>query len=231
MEVDLIKYMSNRLQEECGNKKQPGPVITISRLYGCPAKKIAKLLTDQLTEKMLVKGYKKIQWKMITKEIMSESARELELDPSRIKYVFDYEQKGIIDDIFSAHLSKYYKSDRRIRNTVGRVIRNIACEGYAVIVGRGGVAITRDIPLSFHVNLEAPLEWRVLRSSEKHDLPLSEAEKLTKDIDKKRKQFREYFEGKNTDYTQFDLTINCMTLSIEEIVKIIIKAAEIRKLL
>ena len=231
MEVDLIKYMSNRLQEECGNKGQPGPVITISRLYGCPAKKIAQLLTEQLTEKMIVKGYKKIQWKMITKEIMSESARELELDPSKIKYVFDYEQKSIIDDIFSAHLSKYYKSDRRIRNTVGRVIRNIACEGHAVIVGRGGVAITRDIPQSLHVYLEAPLEWRVLRASEKHSVSIEEAEKLTKDTDKKRKQFREYFEGKNTDYTQFDITLNCMTLSIEEIVKIILKTAEIRKLI
>ncbi len=231
MQVDLIKYMSNRLQEECGSKGQPGPVITISRLYGCPAKKIAKLLTEELTEKMLVKGYKKIEWKMITKEIMSESARELELHPSKIQYIFDYEQKGLIDDILSAHLSKYYKSDRRIRNTVGRVIRNIACEGYAVIVGRGGVAITHDIPRSFHVNLDAPLEWRVLRASEKHSISLEEAEKLTKDIDKKRKQSREYFEGKNTDYTQFDLTINCMTLSIDEIVKIIVKAIEIRKLI
>jgi len=231
MEVDLIKYMSNRLQEECGNKERPGPVITISRLYGCPAKKITKLLIEELTQKMIVKGYKNIQWKMITKEIMSQSARELELDPARIKYIFDYEQKSLIDDIFSAHLSKYYKSDRRIRNTVGRVIRNIACEGYAVIVGRGGVAITHDIPLSFHVNLDAPLEWRIIRASEKHNISLEEAEKMTKDIDKKRKQFREYFEGKNTDYTQFDLTINCMTLSIDEIVKIILKAAEIRKLI
>ncbi len=231
MEVDLIKYMSNRLQEESGNKGRPGPVITISRLYGCPAKKIAKLLTEELTQKMIVKAYKNIQWKMITKEIMSQSARELELDPAKIKYVFDYEQKSLIDDIFSAHLNKYYKSDRRIRNTVGRVIRNIACEGYAVIVGRGGVAITHDIPLSFHVNLDAPLEWRSIRVSEKHNISLEEAEKMTKDIDKKRKQFREYFEGKNTDYTRFDLTINCMTLSIDEIVKIILKAAEIRKLI
>ncbi len=229
MKVDLLKYMSNRLQEECSKTGQPGPVITISRLYGCPAKKIAKALVEALTEKMLVKGYKKIQWKMITKEIMSESARELDIDPSKIKYVFDYEQKGIIDDILAAHLSKYYKSDRKIRSTVAKVIRNIACEGYTVIVGRGGVALTRDISHSLHVNIEAPMEWRVLRVSEKHSLSLEEAEKYAKDIDKKRKQFREYFEGKNTDYTQFDLTFNCMTLSIEEIVKIILKAIEVRK--
>lgn len=231
MKVDLLKYMSNRMQEECGNLGHPGPVITISRLYGCPAKKIARLLINELTDKMLVKGFKKIKWSMITKEIMSESARELDLDPSKIKYVFDYEQKGIIDDILSAHLSKYYKSDRKIRSTVAKVIRNIACEGHSVIVGRGGVAITRDIPHSLHINLEAPMEWRVLRVSEKHNLSIEEAEKYAIDIDKKRKQFREYFEGKNTDYTQFDLTFNCMTLSIEEIIKIIVRAVEVRKLI
>ena len=228
MKVDLLKYMANRLQEECAKAGQPGPVITISRLYGCPAKIIAKKLTDALTEKMEVRGYKKIKWKMVTKEIMSESARELEVDPARIKYVFDYEQKGLIDDILSSHLNKYYKSDRKIRNTVGKVIRNIACEGYAVIVGRGGVAITRDIPRSLHINLEAPLEWRVIRISERNLLSLEDAEKYAHDIDRKRKQFREYFEGKNTDYTKFDLTFNCMTLSIDEIVSIIIKAVEVR---
>ncbi|MBN1951120.1 MAG: cytidylate kinase-like family protein [Bacteroidales bacterium] len=231
MKVDLLKYMSNRLTEESARKERPGPVITISRLYGCPAKKIARKLIADLAEKMMVKGESSAPWKLITKEIMSESARELDMDPSKIKYVFEYEQKGLIDDIFSAHLSKYYKSDRKIRNTIGRVIRNIACEGNAVIVGRGGVAITRDIPLSLHINLEAPLEWRVLRISEKQNLSLEEAEKYAMDVDKKRKQFREYFEGKNTDYTQFDLTLNTMTLSVDEIVRIIIKAAEVRNLI
>ena len=114
---------------------------------------------------------------------------------------------------------------------MAKVIRNIACEGHAVIVGRGGVALTRDIANSLHINLEAPMEWRVLRVSEKHELSIEEAERYAKDIDKKRKQFREYFEGKNTDYTQFDLTFNCMTLSIEEIVKVILKAVEVRKLI
>ena len=231
MKVDLLRYMSNRLTEECANQGRPGPVITISRLYGCPAKKVAKKLIEDLTEKMSVKGYKQTHWRLITKEIMSESARELDVDPAHIKYVFDYEQKGFMDDIFSAQLSKYYKSDRKIRNTVGKVIRNIACEGYAVIVGRGGVAITRDIPLSLQVNLEAPLEWRVLRISEKNNISLEEAEKLTNSVDKKRKQFREYFEGKDTDYTQFDLTFNTMTLSVDEIVKIIMKAVDVRNLI
>jgi cytidylate kinase len=231
MEVNIIKYMSDRLLKEGGKKEHPGPVITISRLYGCPAKKVAKQLSEELTNKMMVKGYKNIQWKIITKEIISEAARELELDPSNIKYVFDNEQKGFIDDIFSAQLNKYYKSNRKIRNTISKVIQTIACEGYAIIVGRGGVAITRDIPKSLHISLEAPIAWRATRVSEKHELSLEEAVKYAKDIDKKRQAFRETFQGKNTDYTEFDLTFNCMTLSVDEIVKIIVRATEVRNLL
>jgi cytidylate kinase len=229
MKVDLIKYMSERLKSDVIREKEPGPVITISREFGCPAKRIAQKLAESLTRKMYVKGTN-IEWKYITKEIMSESAKELDLHPSKIQYVFEYEQKGLIDDIIAAQSTKYYKSDRKIRNTIGRVVRNMSCEGYVIIVGRGGVAITRDIPKSLHIHLEAPLEWRVLRASAKFNMELEEAERYTLDIDRKRKLFRDYFEGKNTDYTRFDLTFNCMTLSIDEIVNIILKAAEVRKL-
>lgn len=231
MIVDLLKYMSERLTKESTRGKETGPVITISRQHGCPAKTIAKCLSEELTNKNIARGIKNSNWRYVTKEIISESARELQLDPSKIKYVFEYEQKGIIDDILSAQSSKYYKSDKKIRNTVGRVIRNMANEGNIVIVGRGGVAITRDIPRSLHIHLEAPLEWRIIRTSEKYCVSLEEAEKLTLDVDKKRKQFREYFGGKNSDYLWFDITFNCMSLSVDEIVKIIVKAVEARKLI
>jgi len=230
MRLDLIKYMSERMKEGGAQEKEPGPVITISRESGCPARKTAQKLAESLTRKMFVKG-KDVSWKYITKEIMSESAKELELDPSKIKYVFEYEQKGLIDDILSAQSTKYYKSDRKIRNTIARVVRNMGHEGNVVIVGRGGVAITRDIPKSLHIYLEAPLAWRVLRISEKLNMELEEAGKYVSDVDRKRKQFRDYFEGKNTDYTRFDLKFNCMTMSVNEIVGIIVKAVEIRKLI
>jgi cytidylate kinase len=230
MKFDLMKYMSERLKDDRVKVKECGPVITISREFGCPAKKIAQKLSENLTRKMFVKGTD-IEWKYITKEIMSESAKELDLHPSKIQYVFEYEQKGLIDDILTAQSTKYYKSDRKIRNTIGRVVRNMGCEGYVIIVGRGGVAITRDILKSLHIHLEAPLEWRVIRTCAKFNMDPEEAERYILDVDRKRKQFRDYFEGKNTDYTRFDLTFNCMTLSIDEIVNIIVKAVEVRRLI
>ncbi len=231
MKVDLLKYMSDRLQTEKEKSSEEGPVITISRLYGCPAKKVAQQLATALSDKMLAHNKKGPPWKFITKEIMSESAKELELNPEKIQYIFDYEQKTLVDDILSAHSNKYYKSDRKIRNTIAKVIRNISSEGNVIIVGRGGVAITRDIPRSLHINLEAPFDWRVIRIAEKYDLAFEEAERIIKDTDNKRKQFREYFEGRNTDYTWFDITFNTMTLSVDEIVSIIVRAAEKRNIL
>lgn len=229
MHIDLLNYMSDRINEEHGRFKEAGPVITISREYGCPSKIIAGKLAEELTNKTHVKG-KEIKWKYVTKEIMAESAKALQVDPDKIKYVFDYEQKGLIDGIISAQLNKYYKSEKKIRNTIAKVIRNMAFEGNVIIVGRGGVAIAHDIPRSLHIMLEAPLEWRTLRVSENFHISQAEARKTAIEVDKKRKEFRDYFQGKNSDYTWFDLRFNCMTFTIEEIVRLILKAAELRKL-
>lgn len=229
MHIDLLKYVSDRIHEEGGKGKETGPVITISREYGCPAKIIAGRLAEELSRKLFAKG-KDSKWKYVTKEIMAESAKALEIDPEKIKYVFQYEQKSMVDDIISAQFNKYYKSERKIRNTVAKVIRNMAAEGNVIIVGRGGVAITHDISRSLHVMLEAPLEWRTVRISENFKISPEEAKKAAIDVDKKRKEFREYFQGKDSDYTRFDLTVNCMSFSIEEIVHIILRVAEIRKL-
>jgi cytidylate kinase len=229
MNIDLLKYTSDRIHEDLRFKEEPGPVITISREYGCPSKIIAARLSEELTRKLVVKG-KDIKWRYVTKEIMAESARTLEVDPEQIKYVFNYEQKSVVDNIISAQFNKYYKSERKIRNTIAKVIRNIAHEGHVIIVGRGGVAITHDIPRSLHIMLEAPLEWRTVRVAENYHLSQDEARKTAIEVDKKRKEFREYFQGKDSDYTRFDITFNCMTFSIEEIVHIVLKAAEIKKL-
>jgi len=230
MKIDISKYMKDRYKESVSGTSFPGPVVTISRELGCPSKKIAQKLVDTLNDSG-ISFDKRNPWKWISKEIMEESARELGVHFSEIKYVFDYKQHGVLEDLLLAHSRKFYKTDRKIRNTIADVIRNFADEGNAVIVGRGGVAITRDIPKSLHIHLEAPLEWRALRTSEKHGLNIEEARNYCLDIDKKRKQFRDYFQGKGNDYTRFDVKFNCMTLEVEEIVNSIISVLRIRKII
>lgn len=230
MKIDLSKYLKERYQETQSRQAFPGPVITIARELGCPSKVLATTLITKLNS-LDYKFSKKQPWKWISKEILEESARDLGVDMAEIKYVFEYKTHGVLEDLLLSHSKKFYKSDRKIRDTIAKVIRNFADEGNAVIVGRGGVAITRDIPRSLHIKLEAPLEWRALRTSEKHNMTLEQAKKYCIELDKKREEFRNYFQGKGNDYTRFDMIFNCMTINQEEIAGIIIEAMKIRKLL
>ena len=223
MKIDLSKYLDDWYKEDHAKHIYPGPVITLSREVGCPAKRIAATLVDHLNQQKKVHS-KDHPWRWISKEIMLEAARELQVDSSQIQHVFDYKSRGVLEDLLLAQSKDYYKSDLKIRTTIAKVIRKFANEGNAVIVGRGGVAITRDIPKSLHIFLEAPLEWRALRVADKHDFTIDQARSYALSIDKKRSHFRDFFQGKGNDYTRFDLKLNCMTLEIEEIIDIILGA-------
>lgn len=230
MKIDLSKYLKERYQETQSALAFPGPVITIARELGCPSKGLATCLMEKLNS-MDYKFSKKQPWRWISKEILEESAKDLGVDLAEIQYVFEYKTHGILEDLLLSHSKKFYKSDRKIRDTIAKVIRNFADEGNAIIVGRGGIAITRDIPKSFHIKLEAPLEWRALRTSEKHNITIEQAKKYCLEIDKKRDEFRNYFQGKGNDYTRFDMSFNCMTIDSNEIAAIIIEALKIRKII
>ncbi len=229
MRGDLINYLKQRYTETELRKQLEGPVITISREYGCAAKVVAEKLANKLSQKKDKNNNTHI-WKWYSKELLEESARQLQLDPSEIKHVFDYEKRSVLEEFFNS-FSHYYHSDKKILNTIGKVIREIAEQGHAIIVGRGGIAITRDMPYSLHIHLHAPLEWRAIRISERYGCTLEKARQKCIEIDKKREEFKNYFQGKGNDYTWPDISLNCMTLTIDEIVDIIIKAVEIRNML
>jgi len=50
------------------------------------------------------------------------------------------------------------------------VVRNLAQEGNAVIVGRGGQVLLRDMPRALHVSIVAPFERRVFSLAEREGI-------------------------------------------------------------
>ncbi len=230
----LFNYLNRRLKEADGNNitppKEPGPVITISRQSGCSARRLTEKLVEELN-KRTPKQKERKEWDYINKELLQKAARELDVKPSEIAYVFKYQERNALGDIFASYANKYYKSDRKIRKTIADVIRSIASEGSIIIVGRAGVVLTKDIMKSLHISLEAPLEWRSLMISERYDLSFAEARKSVLEMDKKRQRFRESFEGRNTDYTWFDVTFNRMSLTENEIIEAVIRMMETKKLI
>ncbi len=228
VKINLSKYALERLLERERQIVTPGPVITISREYGCPSKIIAEMLTNRINEKHA----KKKKWHWISKEILDESARKLGLTPREIKYIFEYKERNIIEDLLISQEKKlYYRSDWTIRKTIGEVIRATAMEGYVVIVGRAGVALTRNIESSLHVRLMAPARWRSVQVAKNHDIKLEQACKIIREMDKKRKKFLEYYLKKEADHTVFDVLFNCSTMTKDTIANSILHMAREKKLI
>jgi cytidylate kinase len=229
----LFNYLNRRLHEagdKNSNLKEPGPVVTISRQSGCSARRLTERLVEELNKRRKADDSSR-EWDYVNKELLQKAARELDVEPSEIAYVFKYQERNALGDIFASYANKYYKSDRKIRKTIADVIRSIAVEGNIIVIGRGGVVLTKDIMKSLHVGLEAPLEWRSLMISERYDLSFADARKSIIEMDKKRQRFRESFEGRNTDYTWFDVTFNRMSLTENEIIETIIKMMETKNLI
>ncbi|HHJ10060.1 MAG TPA: cytidylate kinase-like family protein [Bacteroidetes bacterium] len=225
--INLSKYAYERLLERERHVVNPGPVITISREYGCPSKPIAALLTDLINEKYAGKN----KWHWISKEILEETARKLGLTPREIKHIFEYKERNLLEDLLIGQEKKnYYRSDWSIRKTLGEVIHATAMEGHCIIVGRAGVALTRDIEASLHVKLIAPEQWRTVQVTRIHDIPYEKASKLIREMDNKRKKFIEYYLKKEASNSIFDVIFNCSTLSKEEVAQTILKMARQKKL-
>jgi cytidylate kinase len=230
----LLQYMKNRFMPDHDHpgktRTKTGPVVTISRDYGCPAKRLAGMLSSALN-RVELENYSKNRWSWIGKEILDESAKELNLKPNMVKDIVNKEMGGVVDDIVLSLSHKYYPGDMKIRKTMGAVIRDFAEGGHVIIVGRGGVAITRHIPASLHIKIQAPLEWRVNDVSNRQMISLVEARKKIQTIDTQRQLMREFFEGKKLDDGIFDVIFNYMTVAEEEIISTIVHMMELKDLI
>jgi cytidylate kinase len=230
----LLNYMKNRFKHDSAipskNNTTAGPVVTISREYGCPAKRLAGMLSSSLN-RIELESYSSHRWQWIGKEILEESAKELNLKSTMVREVATKEQSGVVDDIVMSLSNKYYPGDHKIKKTIGEVIRTFAEQGHVIIVGRGGVSITRDITNSLHIKLQAPLEWRINDVSKKQMISLAEARKKIQLVDTQRALIREFFEGKKVDNGAFDLIFNYMTLDEDDIIATIIRLMESKNLI
>ncbi len=223
-------YLNKRLHQNDPKYQpantQPGPVICISREVGCGGVNIAKLLAAELDK---LNGFKK--WKVLSKEILEESARELNMDPNKLRSFLKEGDRNAFDDILSAFSEKRFKSDRKIRKTLVDLISSFANDGYCIIVGRAGHIITHDIEKSLFIKLTAPHEWRVKQIMEKNKLKLREAVDFIEKTEKERDNLRKHISENKDEEDEFDLTINLSRMNIDDTLSLIRFTAQIRSLL
>ena len=233
MENRLFEYMNKRIGADfipSNIVKEAGPVITISRQTGCGARGIAWTICVELNKRIpSVKTDGK--WKFISREILQESAEQLNLDPSALKHVIDDKNRGMMDQIVEALSTHSHKSDQKILKTVHDVIRQFGNNGNVVIIGRGGASICSDIKLSLHIKLVAPEDWRIGEIARRLDFSKSYATEYVRKRDEERELLVTKLFGKKPDSSTYDIQINRSRFSEKEIAEAIIQLASIKGLI
>lgn len=234
MKKILLDYMSRRQAKRKTTSKNelinftPGPVITISRDYGCHGSSIGHLLVKTINHKNKARRKNEKEWKFVSKEILEQSAKELNMSKELLNDMSFAQSNDIFSNMTSLFSGSFYASNTKIRNTIAKIIYSFADQGSCVIIGRASEAITKDIKRGLHVRLVAPLEVRAQWVADEEDLPLDDARKRCETEDVKRQKFRQYFEGKRNDLEYYDLTLNVSKMTTEEVVEVILILAEAR---
>ncbi|WP_258098654.1 cytidylate kinase-like family protein [Marinoscillum pacificum] len=228
MKINLKTYLDER-ERVLAHQSVAGPVITISRNYGCDEEAVVKLLIQKLNN-LGSGGLKSHPWKYIDKEILDESAAELGISATDVDHRIQLHHSDIVNDLLSGFNHHYRIRDKTILDKVKDIICTYAKKGNVVIIGRGGVGVTKNLPNSLHIKLTAPVQFRAEVIAKVKGVSISEAEEAIKRVDTDRKAWAEHLVDRKLNESIYDVTYNMETTSIDEITDMIVNILQKRAL-
>lgn len=200
--------------------------ITISRQAGAGGTTLARLLVDRLNQ---MSGGER--WKVYDQELVDVTAQEHHLSGRLIEDMVDNSGGSWVEELFQglSVRQEEYPSEVKVYHRVARTIRALAVRGRAVIVGRGGVYVTRDVSDGVHVRLVAPLPWRIARMAELLKVSKDEAAARVEEIDHRRRAFYQkywYWQGDVFAPELFTVTINMGAMDEAQALECVMALAE-----
>ncbi len=215
------RYRSEMLRRPAD---KTGPVITVARQTGCDGRELAADLVARLNLR-----YNTSRWKWVDKDIIYHAAHELRTDTQRVETW--YQGLGMTDmSQMIMAFSGSFVTDGSVKKAIREVVLSIAREGYVVLVGRGGVSITRELANALHVRIVAPTYWRVQNIMKKKGLSIDKAEAYLLETDEKRqKLIVDFLDRKPVCIDHlFDVTLNRNSYSIEQLSTLVLNMYEVK---
>ncbi len=214
---DLVDEQVRRWEEQKRASKLPferrsgrlhGPMIAMSREYGALGARVGRMVAKELGfafyDREIVEGIASAgQVRSVVVESVDEHGRGLIAD-----WVAEFfEGQRMSADAYVRHLST--------------VLLSIAYHGRAVLVGRGACFLL-DPSLTLRVRAHAPLEIRIQRVAESHNLSLDKARETVAEFDKARGDFiRKHFGREPGDCHGYDLMLDTGTIPLEACARIV----------
>ncbi len=223
--VSLASHMREQRSDadEDRGEADAGPFITISRQFGCYGFSLGLLLMEILNEN----AGADTTWKIYHGEVLERLATETNLAAE----LLDRQRRTkprLLVDFFMAMASERVPSGMEVRRHITMIIRGLAIEGYAIIIGQGGSAATKDLPNGLSVRLEAPVQWRVKEVAFREGLSETKARLRIKAKDREREYLAKLYESRNQTSRPYDLIYDCSSFTLAQIAQHVAYAMKLK---
>ena len=205
-------------------------VITVNRELGSGGRTIGR----KLAERLAVKYYDKALIQGLTKEF-DLTVEEIERIKAQKKSWWNefnnyYMKRNATTQPMEAEKVLTTKS---MIETEQRILQNLASQESCVVAGRSGFLVFREWPNHLHIFVQASMESRIARITNKRGLSREEAIAIIEEVDKGRETYiKKYVDANPTlhsllpdisryDTRNYDLVINMDDLSEDDAVEII----------
>ena len=201
-------------------------IVTISRQFGSGGARVGKALAQRL-------GFR-----YADREILAEAARTLhvetsELEPLEERTASVWERLGTLFALGSPDTpfippTLPSVSESQLFEIEQQVIRSIAAEGRAVIVGRGAAHLLGNSTDVLRVYLHAPFADRVETAMAEYGFSdRAAAEQVTRDSDGSRQKFVRALTNKDwCDATLYDVTLDTSVVGLDYAVEVLAALVE-----
>ncbi len=219
----ISSYLREHL-DDIDHKKEPGPYVTISRQWGCDGYGLGNLLAEKLNQRD-----DEGRWKVYYKELLKQLAE----DTGLTEEILEKERKSkpsLLKDFLRGLKRSGIPDGYEVRNKITMMVRTVAFEGYAIIIGQGGTAATGDLANGLSIRVEAPRDWRVARICQRDKLNKQAAIAKITDIEKEREHLRHIYEHQNPRQPTFNLVFDNAMFTNETIADMVVQAMEVKGL-
>ena len=225
--IDCVQYREKQLHT-IDPKKGRFPFITISRETGAGAHNLA----DKILELIALEKNNPILegWQICDQEICHQISQDPKLKVS-LESLLVTEYRSPTEDLISQFITGE-SGQEKVLKKMFRLIRDLALFGKSIIIGRGAVCLTRDLPYGIHVRLVASIESRIDLMVKFHKRNEKWARETILEQDKAKAALtKTFFHRDIDDPLLYDSIWNTDHVTIDEIARVVIDTIKKKALL
>jgi cytidylate kinase len=207
-------------QEPKAAQTHAAPFITVSRQPGISTDTFTRHLAERLNAISF-------GWSIWDRDLVEKVVADHHIDRELVEAMGKAGRTWLEDFIRGLSISAGPPDELAVYRRVSTTIRALAQTGKAIIIGRGGVHITTDMPGGVHVRIVAPWGYRVWRLAGELGISREVAAKRIEELEHEREVFyRHYWQHQPPSPEVFSITLNATAGTEEQLAECVLPLAQ-----